>query len=359
MDGMPILFLTPVLGLATFGAYVKFLFNRKIFLHFRKSNEVHLAFDVPHIWGFNLKKNIQKKRDSKKAIIPEIQGPIHDNMEVPGAAKWSGFLANRNDKRKLVLFIGKKLLEAKHEIPPGKTIIASGCFSDNQTYLIQKDDARALPELKSNHEEADTRLFAHAAWSKITHLGIIAADTDIFSIFLLNHELFSNKQVVMIHGDGNQNIDMTKLANRMNEDTDNNLSRLRKDGMNSATIFGLIHILIGSDILCSPRGFGPTWILKTCLDFGAYLFHHESGIHLLWKDNPQSRGSYLRFILALFKRKYSSKIKRGPEELLRPMESYDDVINEVQSETWAHTFETRTMLPSKDCLSLRELNVAF
>ena len=41
------------------------------------------------------------------------------------------------------------------------------------------------------------------------------------------------------------------------------------------------------------------------------------------------------------------------------MESYDDVINEVQSETWAHTFETRTMLPSKDCLSLRELNVAF
>ena len=67
----------------------------------------------------------------------------------------------------------------------------------------------------------------------------------------------------------------------------------------------------------------------------------------------------MRFILALFKRKYSSKIKRGPEELLRPMESYDDVINEVQSETWAHTFETRTMLPSKDCLSLRELNVAF
>ena len=89
------------------------------------------------------------------------------------------------------------------------------------------------------------------------------------------------------------------------------------------------------------------------------MFHHESGIQLLLRDIPQSRGTYLRLILALFKRKYSSKIKRGPEELLRPMESYDDVINEVQSETWAHFFETRTMLPSKDCLSLRELNVAF
>ena len=41
------------------------------------------------------------------------------------------------------------------------------------------------------------------------------------------------------------------------------------------------------------------------------------------------------------------------------MESYDDVIKEVQNETWAHTFETRTMLPSKNCLHLRELNVAF
>ena len=72
--------------------------------------------------GFQPEEKHPKKRDSKKAIIPEIQGHIHDNLEVPGAAKWSGFLANRNDKRKLVLFIGKKLLEAKHEIPPGKTI---------------------------------------------------------------------------------------------------------------------------------------------------------------------------------------------------------------------------------------------
>ena len=43
------------------------------------------------------------------------------------------------------------------------------------------------------------------------------------------------------------------------------------------SIFGLIHILIGSDILWSPRGFGPFWILKTCLDFSTYLFHHEWG----------------------------------------------------------------------------------
>ena len=84
------------------------------------------------------------------------------------------------------MFIGKKLLAAKSEIPSGKTIIASGCFKEIKTYMIQNNEARTLPELQSNHEEADTRLFAHAAWSKKTHLEIIAADTDIFSMFLLN-----------------------------------------------------------------------------------------------------------------------------------------------------------------------------
>ena len=67
----------------------------------------------------------------------------------------------------------------------------------------------------------------------------------------------------------------------------------------------------------------------------------------------------MRFMLALFKRRYPGKIKRSPEELLRPVKCYDNVIQEVQSDTWAHTFETQTMLPSKDCLYLRESNVAF
>ena len=133
VDGMPILFLTPVMGLDTFGAYVHFLFNRKIFLHFQRSNEVHLAFDVPYIWGFNLKKNVQTKRDSKKGTIQEIQGSIHDQMEVPAASKWSAFLANRDDKRKLVLFIGEKLLAAKSEIPSGKTIIADASVITKHT----------------------------------------------------------------------------------------------------------------------------------------------------------------------------------------------------------------------------------
>ena len=61
--------------------------------------------------------------------------------------------------------------------------------------MIQNNEARTLPELQSNHEEADTCLFAHAAWCKKAHSEISAADTDIFAIFLLNQQMFSNKEV--------------------------------------------------------------------------------------------------------------------------------------------------------------------
>ena len=84
---------------------------------------------------------------------------------------------------------------------------------------------------------------------------------------------------------------MSKLIQSMNEDTDTNLARLHKHGVSSSCIFGIIHCLIGSDILCSPRGFGPSWIMKTCLDYAPYLFHQDNGIQHLGQVDHQSKGA--------------------------------------------------------------------
>ena len=359
VDGMPILFLRPIMGLTTFAAYVHFILNKKIFAHFGKADEVHVAFDVPNIWGFNLKKNVQKKRDSKSIPLPTKKWTITDETEIPGSSKWPSFLADRAAKRELVLYIGHKLLEAKADIPEGKSVIVGGCFPDNKTRILTRGDEQVLPDLECNHEEADTRIFAHAMWSKKQILEIVAADTDIFAIFLLNQENFCDKQVILDTGEGKGNLDMSKLTKRMNEDPDTNLARLRTQGVSSSSVFGLIHCLLGTDILCSPRGFGPTWIIKACLDYCTYIFNQQHGIQLLWKEDPQSRGSYIRFIVALFKKKFASRIKKSPEDLLHPLSDYGDLIKEIQEETWAYTLESKSMLPSQECLHLRELNLTF
>ena len=359
IDGMPALFLAPILGLTSFGSYAQFLIKKKVIPHFANSQEVHIIFDVPFSWGFNLKQNVQQKRDALKKAVPPLQEEITDNTKVPSSSKWTSFLSNREDKRKLVYFVGEKLLLAKEWLKPGQSLIAGGCFPDNETYLITSNSAETLPALRSNHEEADTRMFAHAAWSSKTVIEFVSVDTDVFSILLLNHQKFDHKQIIIKSSENRGKLDMTKLMKEMNDDTNTELARIRKNGVSTPLFFGIIHPLIGSDILCSPRGFGPSWVIKSCLHYAAYLFHPETGLQHLGNAENNSKGAYIRFILSLFLKRFSSKIKRKPEEILRPMADYSEIISDLQKQTWVHTLETKTMIPSKDCLTLREKNFSF
>ena len=116
-------------------------------------------------------------------------------------------------------------------------------------------------------------LVAHAAWSTKTNFEFVASDTDIFAILLLNHMHFQGKQLVISSSQDRGKLDMTKLMERMDEDGNTDLTRICKEGVPSSLIFGIIHALIGSHILCSPRGFGPSWVIQTCIDLATYLFH--------------------------------------------------------------------------------------
>lgn len=359
VDGMPGLFTAPALGMTTFGRYASFFLSRKLVPHFHESNEVHILFDVPSIWGHNLKMSTHAKRDAPKTVLAPLDEDIDDDTKVPSTSQWSSFLTNRADKRKLVEFLGRKILEASKWLEPGQVLIAGGCFHDNETYMITKEKTETLVDFKCNHEEADTRMFAHAAWSRKKCVQLVASDTDILAILLLNHESFTNKQMVIQCSDNKERLDVTKLMKDMEDDGDTELSRVRNSGISSPMVYGTIHALIGSDILCSPRGFGPVWIIKTCLDFATYLFERSTGLQNLHHDSESSKGAYIRFVLALFKKRYSSKIKKRPEEILGPVPNYSEIISELQKETWVHTLESKSMLPSEECLLLRERNFAF
>ena len=101
---------------SSFGTFIQFL-KHKVYNSFEHSNEVHVIFYVPSIWGFNLKKNTQSKRDSSKAHIQPLESSITDDTKVPSAFKWPSSLANWEDKQELVMYIGKKLLLAQKWLP--------------------------------------------------------------------------------------------------------------------------------------------------------------------------------------------------------------------------------------------------
>ena len=361
IDGMPTLFLAPVLGLKTFGNYVNFLLKRKVLCHLQESKEIHVVFDKPGIWGFNLKKKVQNERDSKQkevATLPEEI--IKDETRIPcSTSQWPGFLANRENKRKLIQYIGTKIFALKEILDEGEVIILGGHGPTNTTYKVEKGSVSLIPQLACNHEEADTQIFAHANFTSLSAIRIVAADTDVFAILLLNFHHFQDKKISLDQGGNAKVTDMNALVQAMQADKDQDLMVLKQRGhLSLPFFFGLVHPLIGSDILCSPRSFGPAWILKTCIDLSEHIFHPEKGVQNLLEEQPELEG-YTRYILSLYKKKFSNKIKMTAREMFAESANLNNALEQARQDTWVYTLENNTVLPSQDCLNQRGLNLAY
>ena len=330
--------------------------------HFQECSEIHVTFDQPSIWGFNLKTKVQDERDGKKKqALPLKEETIDRNTKIPcKAAQWPGFLANREDKKKLVQFIGESIFKLKDTLEDQTSIIVGGCMPEDKTYKVEKGNISVVDELYCNHEEADTRIFAHAKWSSKPVLQLVAADTDILSILLLNFQHFSERKVLLDQSDPSKIIDVNALVEAINDDKDQDLMVLKQKGdISLPQFFGLVHPLIGSDILCSPRNFGPAWILKACIDFSEILFDKDGGIQCLGQENATNFEVYIRFILALFKKKYVNKIKRKPLELFGRNANLEEALADARQDVWMYTLENNTVIPSKECLLLRGKNLSF
>ena len=146
----------------------------------------------------------------------------------------------------------------------------------------------------------------------------------------------------------------------MEADQDTDLLLLKQRGHHSLpSFFGHIHPLVGSDILCSPRGFGPGWILKTCIDFSAYIFEPGKGIQNLKDDECTSVEACSRFILALFKKRHPNQIKMKAEEMFGETSSITNALDQAREDTWIQNLDSNTTLPSRECLDQRGLNLAY
>ena len=216
-----------------------------------------------------------------------------------------------------------------------------------------------IHQLACNHEEADTQVVAHAKYTSYSNIRIVAADTDVFSIILLNFHHFRDKHIFLDQGDNAKVTDMNALVEAMDSDQDQDILLLKQHGhVPLPQFFGLIHPLIGSDILCSPRSFGPAWIMKTCIDFSSDIFDPEKGVQNLLKQIPELEG-YTRFILSLYKKKFANKIKMTPTEMFGSSTSLKNALEQARHDTWVFILENNTIVPSQDCLNLRALNLSY
>ena len=108
-----------------------------------------------------------------------------------------------------------------------------------------------------NHEEADTQIFAHAHFTSHSAYCIVAADTDVFAILLLNFHHLQNKQIYLDQGDTAKVTDMNALVEAMQANKDQDLMVLKQHGhLSLPYFFGLIHPFIALHTHLDEHGSG-------------------------------------------------------------------------------------------------------
>ena len=75
-------------------------------------------------------------------------------------------------------------------------------------------------------------------------------------------------------------------------------------------------------------------------------------------DDHNYEDAYCRFILALYKKRYANKIKMSADEMFGTT-NIGDTLQTVRENVFLQTLENNSVIPSKECMELRALNLSF
>jgi len=151
------------LGSSTFhnlqGKYLKQLFR----IIPDKCNCIHFVGDQYDVSPAESLKG--EERENRMNTCPsKMKEYKPDTLPIP---EWIGCIHNPLKKANLLNYMGETWAAQHKSLPAGCILILGGIFHDpGRTVLLSADCQVELPELScEKHEEADTRMFAHIAYS--------------------------------------------------------------------------------------------------------------------------------------------------------------------------------------------------
>ena len=206
-----------------------------------------------------LKQEEREKRGQSGSCAMKEYEP-HDILEVPD---WDLISKHMQNKANLLDYIGRSWMKNNTTLPADLKIVIGGLLKDpGKTIEITKSECTEIPELACReHEEADTRMFAHAAYCIQNYNCDIAVfqatDTDIF-VYAMYHcariptlkELWIQKDMcIPVHDI------VSALSRKYNSDSEEL----------SGTLLS-VYILTGCDTVSYPFNKGKKRALTVALD---------------------------------------------------------------------------------------------
>ncbi|CAH3175616.1 unnamed protein product [Porites evermanni] len=177
IDGMAIIQMSKSAGTSTFGDLSEKYYN--IFTAPLFSNncvQVHVVFD--QYWENSIKEGERERRGASVGLEVRIGGPT-----TPVPRQWGKYISNPKNKVNLCDFLSAALCRlGENQLPPQKELVIGGGFRDGEKAVtVTRGQCREVQALRSNHEEADTRMILHAKYAARTdrRLVIQSPDTDV------------------------------------------------------------------------------------------------------------------------------------------------------------------------------------
>ena len=193
-------------------------FNRKLEYILSRYDETHLVFDTYR--ENSLKSLMRKKRTGK---TQPVQFKINDSTYI-GNTSMKLLLSHTKTKDELTAYLSEKAVQ--YAIERNKCLFVSW----RETAKCSR--AYSIDELKSNHEEADTKIILHSIFASrrgATQLHIYSPDTDVFVLALWWSKFFPlDTMFVTGIGQNQRMINLKNITNSLGEKKNFSTARIAR-----------------------------------------------------------------------------------------------------------------------------------
>ena len=135
--------------------------------------------------------SIKEGERHKRGESSSLEVRIHSDC-TPIPKQWAKYISNPRNKENLADFLCRALCKRlTQNLHPQQKVFLAGGFKDGmKTASCTEGHCAIVPLLRSDHEEADTRLLLHAKHASLTHSRIViqSPDTDVLVLCIAHFE---------------------------------------------------------------------------------------------------------------------------------------------------------------------------
>ena len=312
--------------------YAELLLSQYVRPHFQAgSYEVHVIFDNPGSMAETPKELEQKRRDStaKKNDTNHVCAEI--TSKAPLQTNWRAFLACRQCKKELTNYLGQEFLSivAKFLTIHQTFICNIGEVAQSVTHAGEN---LPCPQLWTNADEADMRVWLHCVHSTGSKKLIFSPDTDVYNIGLAFVDLLQGKEVIVQQTkslrEGSKFLLLHNLFRALENDPDMEgiPSSLRPQALQS------LYVSTGCDYVSFFRGMGKVSFMTTFFHYASFIAGGSEAPGTIGNLLDQPHLSFLRLVGATYFRAHASAFT-----YTSPVTLYHSIVendSEVKHEKW-------------------------